>query len=239
MHGEKSLELHQNIGSETMMALEAEDIITTGEETSLSSAVMIEKCATKIEDINRSQQRCLGETNETDSNIGSSSQTYPDVEVTFQKQTDRNSQIDDGDEGIHSYSELILAVYIPLVVLWFRRSMFGPANLVRTILVGQLMRFVFLDNISEWMSERLPPWLEVMLFQSPATKGSSASSVTTILGSGTGKNDPHAWPPPAFTALALLTIFALVVHPDGLTWILLGKLRYVLLHPLDLIVLYL
>merc|ERR1712078_667103 len=100
--------------------------------------------------------------------------------------------------------------------------MFGPANLVRTILVGQLMRFVFLDNISKWMSERLPPWLEVMLFQSSAT---SASSVTTILGSGTGKNDPHAWPPPAFTALALLTIFALVVHPDGLTWILLGKLR--------------
>jgi len=236
MHGEKSLELHQNIGSETMMALEGEDIITTGEETSLSSEVMIEKCETKIEDINRSQQTCLGETNETDSNIGSSSQTYPDVEVTFQKQTDRNSQIDDGDEGIHSYSELVLAVYIPLVVLWFRRSMFGPANLVRTILVGQLMRFVFLDNISEWMSERLPPWLEVMLFQSSAT---SASSVTTILGSGTGKNDPHAWPPPAFTALALLTIFALVVHPDGLTWILLGKLRYVLLHPFNLIVLYL
>jgi hypothetical protein len=36
------------------------------------------------------------------------------------------------------------------------------------------------------------------------------------------------WPPPALIGLALLTIVALVVHPDGLTWILLRKLRYVL-----------
>jgi hypothetical protein len=36
------------------------------------------------------------------------------------------------------------------------------------------------------------------------------------------------WPPPGLIGLALLTIVALVVHPDGLTWILLRKLRYVL-----------
>jgi len=35
-----------------------------------------------------------------------------------------------------------------------------------------------------------------------------------------GKNAP----PPAFAGLAVLTIIALIVHPDGLTWIILGKL---------------
>lgn len=43
--------------------------------------------------------------------------------------------------------------------------------------------------------------------------------------------DPHAWPPPAFTVLALLTFVAFVVHPDGLTWLMLGKLRYVYCSP--------
>lgn len=36
------------------------------------------------------------------------------------------------------------------------------------------------------------------------------------------------WPPPGLIGLALLTIVALVVHPDGFTWILFRKLRYVL-----------
>jgi len=35
-----------------------------------------------------------------------------------------------------------------------------------------------------------------------------------------GKNAP----PPAFAGLAVLTLIALIVHPDGLTWIILGKL---------------
>jgi hypothetical protein len=33
------------------------------------------------------------------------------------------------------------------------------------------------------------------------------------------------FPPPGLIGLALLTVVALVVHPDGLTWILLRKLR--------------
>ncbi len=114
-----------------------------------------------------------------------------------------------------SYWDLFVTAYAPLIVLWFRRSMLGPANLISTIVVGKVMSSVFVDDISEWMSEKLPPWLEVILFQQPQnSKGSSTMG-----------SDP--WPPPAFTGLALLTIFALVVHPDGLTWVLLGKLRYV------------
>lgn len=36
-----------------------------------------------------------------------------------------------------------------------------------------------------------------------------------------------ATPPPALLGLALLTIAAFIIHPDGVTWILLRKLRYV------------
>lgn len=39
-----------------------------------------------------------------------------------------------------------------------------------------------------------------------------------------GFNPDHVWPPPALTLLTLITVVAFVVHPDGLTWIMLGKL---------------
>ncbi|CAB9507560.1 expressed unknown protein [Seminavis robusta] len=34
-----------------------------------------------------------------------------------------------------------------------------------------------------------------------------------------------SWPPPGLVALAILTVVALVVHPDGMTWIMLRKIR--------------
>jgi len=151
---------------------------------------------------------------------------------------------DDSDnENGNSYWDVLITLYLPVLFLWFRRSMFGFANLIRSIVVGQLMRLVFMDNFFEWISERLhlPPWLQVLLFQSSSaisttcTGNSSSSASSTILGAcaGSGKLDPHAWPPPAFTALALFTIFALVVHPDGITWIVLGKFRDVILTVLS------
>lgn len=36
-----------------------------------------------------------------------------------------------------------------------------------------------------------------------------------------------AWPPPTVVGLAALTVIALIVHPDGHTWVLLRKLRCV------------
>jgi hypothetical protein len=35
------------------------------------------------------------------------------------------------------------------------------------------------------------------------------------------------WPPPALIGLSILTVVALIVHPDGYTWIFLRKVRYV------------
>jgi hypothetical protein len=212
-----------------MMAAVAEDTITTGNETVSSfSGELFKENSVEINQHNNKQPSPFCEPNKCNSNVETTSRTYTDVEDTIEKHIDGNPHIEDSDTGHSSYFDLLLTVYVPLIILWFRRSMFGPANLIRTIVVGQLMRLLFVDNISEWISEKLPPWLEVILFQSTAAStGSSTGPVSTMLGAGSGKIDPHAWPPPAFTALALLTIFALVVHPDGLTWILLGKLRYV------------
>jgi hypothetical protein len=37
----------------------------------------------------------------------------------------------------------------------------------------------------------------------------------------------NAWPPPGLVKLAILTVLTLIVHPDGYTWVLLRKLRFV------------
>ena len=152
---------------------------------------------------------------------------------------DDNDNDDDQDSSSSSYWDILISLYLPILFLWFRRSMFGSANLIRSIVVGQLMRLVFVDDILNRISEKLhlPPWLQVILFTTTTNNAQSSSATTndssSVLGCAVAgssrieKIDPYAWPPPAFTALALLTIFALVVHPDGGTWIMLGKLRYV------------
>ena len=40
------------------------------------------------------------------------------------------------------------------------------------------------------------------------------------------KVSANSWPPPALILLAVLTIAALIVHPDGFTWVLIPRIRY-------------
>ena len=205
-----------------------EDTIVSGKETVASPHFPIQECVTGINQHSRKQQNSFCDPNGRNSNVERISRSYNDVEDSFEKAVDGNQKIGDIEEGKNSYFDILISVYLPLVLLWFRRSMFGPANLIRSIVVGQLMRLVFVDNIFEWITQKLHPWLEVVNLQSSATgniKVTNVGNVSAMLGAGSGKIDPHAWPPPAFTALALLTIFALIVHPDGLTWIMLGRLR--------------
>eukprot|EP00980_Cylindrotheca_fusiformis_P021473 scaffold8353_cov138-Cylindrotheca_fusiformis.AAC.4 len=103
-----------------------------------------------------------------------------------------------------SFGELVFSTYLPMADVWMRQCMFGIAILVRSILVGQYFR-----SFISHFSEHAPAWLQTISLKE-ATKD---------------KVDPHAWPPPAFTVLATLTLFALLVHPDGFTWILIDKLR--------------
>ena len=126
----------------------------------------------------------------------------------------RFAQVPSCKEGHEDYSsatfwEMAMSLYLPVLLLWLRRSMFGTANLVRSLILGHCLRLLF-GNMSEWITKR-SPWLRPFLVH-------------------TGKQgDPHAWPPPALTALAILTVMTLIVHPDGFTWIMLGKLRLVIL----------
>ncbi len=107
--------------------------------------------------------------------------------------------VDDHDEP-GTVLDLLWTWFLPLLFLWFRRSMFGTANLFRSVLLGQCIRLLL--TTATGAVDPLPKWALMV-------------------------SDPHAWPPPALTGLAILTIVAFVVHPDGLTWFMLGKLRYV------------
>jgi hypothetical protein len=120
----------------------------------------------------------------------------------------------DDSQSSSTFWDLLLSLYFPIVVMWLRRSLLEVTNLIRSLVVGHLLRST-LCSVSEWMTDKTPSWLHRVLLQTHTTATSSKNL------------DPHAWPPPALTALALLTVFTLLVHPDGYTWIMLGKLRCV------------
>jgi hypothetical protein len=119
-----------------------------------------------------------------------------------------NGQDYDEDSKSSTFWELMITMYLPLAALWLRRSLFGITLLVRTMILGHLLRLAF-GNFSEWMNEKSPSWIRT--FWQP-------------IGPHT-KPDSKAWPPPALTALAIFTVFTLVVHPDGFTWIMMGKAK--------------
>lgn len=96
-----------------------------------------------------------------------------------------------------------------LALLWLKRRVLAITMLVRTLIFGHVLRLVF-GNISEWKNEGTPSWMVTVLH--PVVTPQSRS-------------EANAWPPPALIVLALLTVVTLVVHPDGLTWVLLGKIK--------------
>ena len=100
--------------------------------------------------------------------------------------------------------EVSFSLYFPLIFMWVKHCMMGTANVLHSLIAGHCLR-LFVENFSEWT----PAWLHSMVLHPSAN----------------GKTDHRAWPPPALVMLASLTLFALVVHPDGFTWILLGKIR--------------
>lgn len=118
---------------------------------------------------------------------------------------------EEDEEVTNTVWHLLFSIHIPLLLLRLRRSFYGLTAFVRSILFGQCFQFLmayFSPSPTTW--ETLSPWLEPLL-GNPHSK------------------DPHAWPPPTLRVLAILTVLAFIVHPDGMTWIMLGKLRYVLL----------
>jgi hypothetical protein len=139
-----------------------------------------------------------------------------------------NSNNNDMDDNYHSVMDLTI-LYLALLMVCLRRSMLCAAQFFRTLIVGQL---VHLEDISHWISEKSTSswWQQAMWHPTKVVVTTVGIPTTTFAGKyfhAAVTGDPHVWPPPAFTALALLTLVALVIHPDGFTWIMLGKLRYV------------
>jgi len=118
----------------------------------------------------------------------------------------REDSLRDGSNLVTSWREWTFSICLPILV----QILTGTFNVIRSLILGQLLQ-VIVTHLSapQWVKESTA-WRNLMaLF---------------FLGSD-GKADPKAWPPPTLILLAILTIFALVVHPDGFTWILLRKLR--------------
>jgi len=154
-------------------------------------------------------------------------------DTTNSSSSSSSSNDDDDDnneeeEQSSSFWEVVVTWYLPVLFFWIRKSMFGTANLIRSLLLGHFLRMVFQQIIPEeassdtspslslWLWDHLSPWIRSLL-------GGDTNS--SSIASNVNKPDPHAWPPPALTTLAILTIMAFVVHPDGPTWIMLGKIR--------------
>jgi hypothetical protein len=111
--------------------------------------------------------------------------------------------------------ELFISVCISLLL----KSLFGGLYVIRSLVLGFLLNYVIrFVSVTEQAAERwIPQQLNV------------AVAVTTM--------EPHlkgttstTWPPPTLIGLGILTFVALIVHPDGYTWIILHKIRYVGTH---------
>ena len=83
-----------------------------------------------------------------------------------------------------------------------------------------------------WNDQRfqklIPGWTHLLLgvllgVEDPTSHVTGSSHGASVLIGG----EKNTWPPPALVGLAIFTIVAFVVHPDGLTWILIGRLRLV------------
>ena len=109
------------------------------------------------------------------------------------------SDCDSEHESTLYFWELLL--YIPIVL----QSLFGTLHIVRSLVLGHALRW-FLQQASL----RAPDWFRL-------------DQIEMFL----RKIDTHSWPPPALLFLGVLTITALIVHPDGFTWVFLRQLRYV------------
>lgn len=160
-----------------------------------------------------------------------------DQSAGMAEQDDCSLEIFDVDTA--SFWDVLASLW--MLFLWFQRSTFGAVGLIRSLVLGHCLQFLFrttmvtLSSSSNSNSDCLTA-AENQSHDGIGVRKYFQLMQSLLLGAGANSTNssssPHkqvngAWPPPAIVALATLTILALVVHPDGLTWILLRKIRYV------------
>jgi hypothetical protein len=142
-------------------------------------------------------------------------QTYDPTPAMEEETPEAEAETEDGSSESDSLpdatvlSDIIASGFFPLFLQQF---MTGVANFFHSLVLGHGA-----------------PWIAAALMAPmtpPGWVGLAPGGIAWFL--ATDSNGKAIdWPPPALIGLALLTIIALVVHPDGLTWILLRKIRYV------------
>lgn len=177
--------------------------------------------------------------------LPSKSKTDSEVEKKDPKKSD--------EEDVHAtfkYLSIMTAVYLPfLLFLWIRRNVLGTESLVRSLFFGHMLRYgiAFLllpSSVSKsfvpesvwnfgvrclcrlekwWKDEKvqayIPMWVHLGL---KVIFGINSEKSTLSLGNQVNSSTGVS---PAFMALGIFTLVVFLVHPDGLTWIMLGQLR--------------
>mmetsp|Transcript_40374 Transcript_40374/g.121655 ORF Transcript_40374/g.121655 Transcript_40374/m.121655 type:complete len:975 (-) Transcript_40374:246-3170(-) len=171
------------------------------------------------------------------------------TEGSFADEDDDSRLDDDALLDRASFMTLLTTLYLPLLLLWLRRSMFGTASLLRSLLIGHALRLllayaiVLPDAPPAWAADlggrirKSSMWRYIVgfgVFLADAILGPEDGTGGALGGSeGRHHRGGETWPPPALTALAVITVVAFVVHPDGLTWIVLGKIRDGIRYSID------
>ena len=122
-----------------------------------------------------------------------------------------------------------------MLFFWFQRSTFGVIGMIRSLVLGHCLLLLFRTTAVTATSNNDHASAEDQNNESMGVRKYFYLMQSLLLGGGAGhgltsSSSPHkqvngAWPPPALVGLAILTIVALVVHPDGMTWIVLRKIR--------------
>lgn len=166
---------------------------------------------------------------------------------------DKNKDEEDEDEAYatFTYLAILTALYLPfLLFLWIRRNVFGTASLVRSLFFGHMLRFgvaflllppsttktfvptpvwnfgLKLAHHAEkfWNDKRtqamIPNWVHVVLSMVLGVQTDNQA-----IGGGALEKAKKSWPPPGVICFCVFTVLSFVVHPDGVTWIMIGHVQ--------------
>mmetsp|Transcript_11899 Transcript_11899/g.17853 ORF Transcript_11899/g.17853 Transcript_11899/m.17853 type:complete len:875 (+) Transcript_11899:285-2909(+) len=168
--------------------------------------------------------------------------------------TSGKTEAEEEDEEAYAtftYLMILTAVYLPfLLFLWIRRNVFGTASLVRSLFLGHMLRFgvafmllppstikaflparvwnfgIKMGNAADkfWNDKRtqamIPNWVHVIM-----SVILGVQTDTQAVGGGALEKAKSNGPPLSLMGLGIFTVLAFLVNPDGLTWILIGRLR--------------